>query len=77
MLDALTFLPAVEVSDGMAYLRGNIPECEGKVQLEQLLNFVDCTYESRSFRSIQRPNADGSVPVVHLRRILPIDPPNV
>ena len=77
MLDALAFLPAVEVPDGMAYLRGNIPEWEGKEQLEQLLNYFDRTYLSGSFRSIQRPNADGSVPVVHLRRIPPLYPPNV
>ena len=73
MLDALTFLPAVKVRDEMTYLRGNIPECEGKEQLEQLLNYFYRTYVSGTFRSTQRPKADGSMHVVHLRRI----PPNV
>ena len=71
MIDALAFLPTVEVPDGMADLTGNIPECEGKEQLKQLLNYFDRNYVSGSFRSIQRLNSDGSVPVVHLRRIPP------
>ena len=57
MLDALAFLPVVEVPAGMGYLRDNILECEGNDKLEQLLNYFDRTYVSGSLRSynVQTP----------------------
>ena len=60
-----------QLSFSSCYLRDNIPECEGKEKLEQLVNCFDRTYVSGRLRSIQRPNAGGSVPVIHLRRIPP------
>ena len=43
MSDALAFLHVVAVPDCVAYLRGNILECEGKEKFEQLLNYLDRT----------------------------------
>ena len=55
MLDALAYLPLTDVTEGMQYIRQNIPTGDG---LEALLDLVDCfdaTYVTGSARRVQRP----------------------
>ena len=75
MLDGLSFLPVDKVSEGMALLCQQQPDCEG---LSALVDYFDATYVSGSARTIQRPaDAAGDQPSVsslRLRRIPPIFP---
>lgn len=73
MLDGLAFLPVDDVSEGMAYLRDNIPD-----GLEPLLHYFDSTYVSGTYRQIQLPSRpDGTVPPLRMRRKPPMYPPSL
>lgn len=61
MLNALAFLPADEVEDGMQLLRAFMPSVAGA-----LTEYFDSTYVSGSFRRLTRPNGG-----LHLRRLPP------
>ena len=73
MLDGLAFLSIQEVKAGMEYLRSlQIPDSGA------LLDYFDATYVSGTYRSTQRPAIPGeSQPVIRLRKILPIFPPQL
>ena len=78
MLDALAFLPVDDVADGTKHNRDNIPECgESQRDLNELVDYFDRTYGSGTVRRIQRPQLDGSIPILRVRRSTPLYPPAV
>jgi len=76
MLDALAFLPVVDVNAGMAFLLDNIPQDSD--ELCALIAYFDGTCVNGTARRSKRPAATGSVSnglQVRLRRIRPMFPP--
>lgn len=75
MIDALAFLPCDKISEGLVFLRDNIPE--DPEELEDLLDYFDATYISGLYRRIQIPAVavGGVEPPVRMRRSPPLFPP--
>ena len=71
MLDGLAFLHVDDVSDGLAYLRTNMPD----ESLSDLLDYFDNNYVNGTYRRMQRPPAaDGTVPPMYIRHLSPLYP---
>ena len=66
-IDALAFLPLDQVSEGMDYLKDNLPEAA-----EELLHYFDSNYVSGQLR--QRRDNNGLV--VNFRRVPPMFKPH-
>jgi hypothetical protein len=73
MLDCLAFLPVHRVADGMAFLKQNLPQNEGR--LKDLVDYFDATYVSGTERRVQS-SATQQGPV-RTRTIPPLFPPAV
>jgi len=73
MIDGLAFLPEVEIAEGMAYLKSNVPEVNG---LEDLLSYFDVTYVSGALRSSTASTRNRPT-VLRLRRAPPLYPSSI
>lgn len=73
MMDGLAFLPMDRVSDGMQFLRENIPDQPG---LDDLLSYFDSTYVTGTYRRMRAPaDPDSDIPSVNFRCVPPQFPP--
>ena len=73
MMDGLAFLPMDRVSDGMQFLRENIPDQPG---LDDLLSYFDSTYVTGTYCRMRAPaDPDRYIPSVNFRRVPPQFPP--
>ena len=71
MLDGLAFLPVVNIPEGLAYIRAELPD--DLPDLAELINYFDSTYVSGSIRSMQP--RDSRRLLLRVRRSPPTFPP--
>ena len=77
MLDAPAYLPLTDVTEGMLYIRQNVPSRDGLEALVDLVHYLDATYVNGTARRVQRPVTSHRIQPLRIRRTPPLFPPSM